>query len=282
MMLFIMHGLQIHWGKIPAMSSPALHIAKLGGGFISFWRQRMLFLVFLKRALMTSLHRESLNRATLNTILKQVYFTAVQVLPGFTFFTLIFSAILIHIIVTTARDFGLESYAPGLIVDVLVWELLPLLTALFIALRSGAAINTEVALMKINNELDALQACGIDPIRFELAPRIIGGIISVLALVAVASAFAFVLGYFAVNGWHWRDVTGFTAAIGHSVSFAALIGLWLKCAVFGIIITAVPIAAGMDAPKKLFFAPIAVLSGMMRVFFAIMVVEVLALLLQTI
>jgi phospholipid/cholesterol/gamma-HCH transport system permease protein len=277
-----MHGLQFVWGKIPAMSSPALFISRIGGKFISRWKQRTLFLIFLKRALGTSLHRESLNRATLNTILKQVYFTAVQVLPGFTFFTLIFSAVLIHIIVSTSRDFGLESYAPGLIVDVLIWEVLPLLTTLFLALRSGAAINTEVALMKINSELDALEACGVDPMRFELAPRIIGGIISMLALVAVASMFAFVLGYFAVNGWHWRDVTGFTAAIGHSVSFVALVGLGLKCTVFGIIITAIPIAAGMDAPKKLFFAPIAVLTGMMRVFFAIMIVEVLALLLKTI
>ena len=57
---------------------------------------------------------------------------------------------------------------------VLVLEMLPLMTALFVALRTGAAINTEVALMQIQNELDALQRIGIDPFRLELLPRVVG------------------------------------------------------------------------------------------------------------
>jgi phospholipid/cholesterol/gamma-HCH transport system permease protein len=259
------------------MSSPALIITRIGGSFLGRVKQWGGIFFFMGEALVFLLHRESLNRATLSVIVKQIYFTAVQVLPVFLLFSGVLSLVLIHIIVTTARDFGLFGYAPGLILDVLIRELLPLLAAFFIALRSGAAINTEVALMKINNELEALDACGVEPMRFELAPRIVAGIVSVLALTCMASAVALVLGYLVSNGWQWRDLAGFNHTLARVMTLPVVLGLWFKCIIFGIVVTAIPISAGLDAPKKLFFAPIAVLRGMVRVFFAIMIIEVLTL-----
>ncbi len=217
------------------------------------------------------------NSATRTVVQKQIYFTAWQILATFTAFAAVLSLVIIQISVSTARDFGLSDYALEVVIRVLVLELLPLLTALFVALRSGAAINTEVALMNINNEIRALEAAGVDPMRFEFMPRVIGGTISVLALTALASLMALVLGYVTVYGLQGSSLPDFGRVMGKVFTIPILLGLWVKCLAFGVAVTVIPIVAGLDAPQKLFFAPIAVLRGMVRLFFVLMLIEVAAL-----
>jgi phospholipid/cholesterol/gamma-HCH transport system permease protein len=45
-------------------------------------------------------------------------------------------------------------------------------------------------------------------------------------------------------------------------------------------VTLIPVTAGLETPKKLFMVPVSVLRGMMRVFFAIVAIEVLSLALK--
>ncbi|MBI5937293.1 MAG: ABC transporter permease [Betaproteobacteria bacterium] len=214
------------------------------------------------------------NSATRTVVQKQIYFTAWQILFGFNLFAAVFSLILIRIATTAAQNYGLGDLALELILRILVIELLPLMTALFIALRSGAAINAEVALMNITNEIEALHSVGIDPLRLEFLPRVIGGVVSVLALTALTSLTALLIAYLELYGPQAHGFADFTWVIGQVYSPLLLFGLWLKCLLFGLAVTVIPIAAGLDSPHKLFFAPIAVLSGMVRLFFALMLIEV--------
>jgi phospholipid/cholesterol/gamma-HCH transport system permease protein len=219
------------------------------------------------------------NKATRLIVQKQIYFTGWQILPGFALFAALFSFLIIEIVGTTAAKYGLYEYALELIVRILVLEILPLMTVLFIALRTGAAINTEVALMKIQNELDALQRMGIDPLRLELLPRVIGGTISVLALTAVNIVIALWLTHLLMIEFHPLSLTpsDYTRMIGRVLDIPALVVLWLKTLAFGFAVTVIPIAEGLSTPQKLFYAPIAVLRGMVRLFFSLMLIEAAAL-----
>jgi phospholipid/cholesterol/gamma-HCH transport system permease protein len=234
---------------------------------------------FATTAIVGVLSPSTYNRATRLIVQKQIYFTAWQILPGFAVFAALFSILIIEIVGTTARKYGLYEYALELIVRILVLEILPLMTALFIALRTGAAINTEVALMKIQNELDALQRIGIDPMRLELLPRVVGGTISVLALTAVNVVVALWLTHLLIIDFHpWILTTGdFTRMIGKVLDMPALLVLWAKTLAFGFAVTVIPISEGLSTPQKLFYAPIAVLRGMVRLFFALMLIEAAAL-----
>lgn len=234
---------------------------------------------FATTAIVGVLSPSTYNRATRLIVQKQIYFTAWQILPGFAVFAALFSILIIEIVGTTARKYGLYEYALELIVRILVLEILPLMTALFIALRTGAAINTEVALMKIQNELDALQRIGIDPMRLELLPRVVGGTISVLALTAVNVVVALWLTHLLIIDFHpWTLTTGdFTRMIGKVLDMPALLLLWAKTLAFGFAVTVIPISEGLSTPQKLFYAPIAVLRGMVRLFFALMLIEAAAL-----
>lgn len=214
------------------------------------------------------------NSATRTVVQKQVYFTAWQILGSFSLFAALLSLILIQIAVTAARNYGLGDFALEVVLRILVIELLPLVTALFVALRSGAAINAEVALMKITNEIQALADVGVDAMRLEFLPRVIGGVVSVLALTAVVSLIALLLAYLSLYGLQVHGLAAFSQILGQVFSPLQVLGLWLKCLMFGLAVTIIPIAAGLDAPHKLFFAPIAVLAGMVRLFFALMLIEV--------
>ncbi len=161
---------------------------------------------------------------------------------------------------------------------ILVLEILPLVTAIFVALRTGAAINTEVALMNIQNELDALRRIGIDPMRLELLPRVVGGTISVLALTAVSVVVALWLTHLLIIEFHpWTLTDGdFTHMIGKVLDGPTLLVFWIKTFAFGFAVTVIPISEGLSTPQKLFYAPIAVLRGMVRLFFSLMVIEAAA------
>ncbi|HVY07016.1 MAG TPA: ABC transporter permease [Burkholderiales bacterium] len=234
---------------------------------------------FASDAFIGMLSPSTYNKATRQVVQKQIYFTAWEILPGFGVFCALFSLLIIEITGATARRYGLYEYALELIVRILILEILPLMTALFVALRTGAAINTEVALMNIQNELDALRRIGIDPMRLELLPRVVGGTISVLALTAVNVVVALWLTYLMLIEFHpWTLTDGdYTRMIGKVLDLPALLVLWGKTFAFGFAVTVIPISEGLNTPRKLFHAPIAVLRGMVRLFFSLMVIEAVSL-----
>jgi phospholipid/cholesterol/gamma-HCH transport system permease protein len=235
---------------------------------------------FLARALRTLAQRESWNRATFEVVVKQVYFTAVQILPVFLLYALLIAWLLIRIILDTAREFGLTEFATEMIIRVLILELLPFLTVLFIALRSGSAINTEVALMQVNNELYALAHCQVPPMPFEFLPRLIGGVISVLTLAGLACLLTLLLAYTSIFGLQLAGYEAFTQTIAKIFNLGVVVGFIVKCTLFGLAVTLIPVTAGLETPKKLFMVPVSVLRGMMRVFFAIVAIEGVSLALQ--
>jgi phospholipid/cholesterol/gamma-HCH transport system permease protein len=262
------------------MNFLAASIESLGAKVVGWFTVGYGIFAFLAQAVFLLLHHSTWNRATYNVVIKQVYFTAIQILHVFLGYVLVISWILVTIILTTARDFGLTEFASEMTIRVLVLELLPFLTVLFIALRSGSAMNTEVALMQVNNELDALVHCKVPPMQVEFLPRLIGGVISVITLACLAGLLALLLAYLSIYGLTPAGFDPFTRTLAKVFDFRIVAGLLVKCTLFGLAVTLIPITAGLETPKKLFMVPVSVLRGMMRVFFVIVVIEVVSLALK--
>jgi phospholipid/cholesterol/gamma-HCH transport system permease protein len=66
---------------------------------------------------------------------------------------------------------GAVAYVPGLVVVAHFRELGPLVTAIVVAGRSGAGLASEMATMKVSEEIDALRSLGFDPVRWLVVPR---------------------------------------------------------------------------------------------------------------
>jgi phospholipid/cholesterol/gamma-HCH transport system permease protein len=233
-------------------------------------------------ALRDALSPSTYNSATREVVARQIYFTGWQILPWFTAFIAVLSLVVTQILSDAARSLGIFDYAFQLSLRALVLDIVPLLTALFVALRTGAAMATEVALMRIRNELGAMERMGLDPMRLELVPRVIGGTVSLLALTAASVGVSLLCAHLVVTGfepWATHDAD-LHRVVADVLSPGALFALWAKVLAFGLAVTIIPIAESLNAPRRVFHAPIAVLNGMVRLFFALMVIEVLVLALQ--
>ena len=82
-----------------------------------------------------------------------------------------------------------------LLLNVLVRELAPLLANFIVVVRSGTAIATELAHMRMEGEIDVLDAQGLDPMIYLVMPRVIATGISVFCLAVLIVAVSFLSGY---------------------------------------------------------------------------------------
>jgi phospholipid/cholesterol/gamma-HCH transport system permease protein len=232
---------------------------------------------FALRAAAAALSPETYSPETRTVAVRQIYFTAWQLLLGFTLFSALLSLVVIQITVSAARTYGLADYALELVFRVLVLELLPFGTALIVALRSGSALSAEVALMHATGELEALRAANIDPLKREFVPRVVGAAISVASLTVITCAIALVIAYVVMYGFSPWGFEDYTREIGTVFDLPSLAGFMLKSMVFGVAVAVIPISAGIDATASLKSAPLAVMGGMVRLILALALIEILSL-----
>jgi phospholipid/cholesterol/gamma-HCH transport system permease protein len=71
------------------------------------------------------------------------------------------------------RKFGANIFVADLVSLAICLEMGPLLTALIVSGRSGAAYAAHIGTMQVTEEVDALRVMAIDPVRFLVSPRIL-------------------------------------------------------------------------------------------------------------
>jgi phospholipid/cholesterol/gamma-HCH transport system permease protein len=95
--------------------------------------------------------------------------------------------------------FGAVACVPELVVVAHLRELGPLVTAIVVAGRSGAGLASEIATMKVSEEVDALRSMGFDPIRWLVVPRCLALALTVPLLTWVGDALALIGGLAATS-----------------------------------------------------------------------------------
>lgn len=72
------------------------------------------------------------------------------------------------------EQFGANIFVADLVGFAMVRELAPLMTAIIVCGRSGAAFAAELGTMKVSEEVDALRTMGLLPLRYLVLPRVLG------------------------------------------------------------------------------------------------------------
>lgn len=88
---------------------------------------------------------------------------------------------------TLLQRFGSEEALGSAAAIGLLKELGPVITALLFAGRAGTALTSEIGLMRATDQLVAMEIMAVDPLRYVVAPRFIGGIVSMPLLAAIFS-----------------------------------------------------------------------------------------------
>jgi phospholipid/cholesterol/gamma-HCH transport system permease protein len=254
-------------------------IENIGKTSISATRSFLDTLSFAFAIILKMFNKNSYSSATRMVLINQIYFTSVQILPLFIGISIIFGSLLIGIVFHIINNLGLAEYLGRILMGLVVTELSPFITVLLIALRSSSAINTEIAVMKVNKELDTLDKFNINVIDYLFLPRVINGVISVVLLSFLFSILALTSGLLFSKLMFGMSLDTYSNVLLNSANFYDIVISLVKCCTFGFFITLIPIRFGLHASKDLTSIPISVLNGMIDVFIAIVIIEVLSLIL---
>jgi len=127
------------------------------------------------------------------SIARHVYDTGITAIPIVALIGFLISVILAYMGAQQLRKFGADIFVVDLVTVGVLRELGVLLTAIIVAGRSGSAFAAEIGAMRLNEEVDALQAIGVEPLEVLVLPRILGLVIA-LPLLTVISDFIGLVG----------------------------------------------------------------------------------------
>ncbi|MEA3521782.1 MAG: ABC transporter permease [Campylobacterota bacterium] len=248
-------------------------LQSIGASTLKFFKDVSEALYFSKLCVMHLFLPKSYHPAMQSVLLKQIYFTVVQILPSFLLIGILFGSLSIGYVISLAIEYGLKDQVGSILLGFTFYEFAPLFTALLIALRSGAAVNTEIAVMQVSGELNTLKKFDIGLIDYLFLPRIISGMISNVALSLLFAMLMLVGGYLFTLLYMNMNLQTYTYMLFHSVEIKHLIFLIGKSMAFGFVIMLIPIYSGLTTTRSFDAIPIAVLRGMVRLFIAIFTIE---------
>ncbi len=148
------------------------------------------------------------------------------------------------------RNYGAGVFIVNLLGLSVLREFGPLLTAIMVAGRTGSSYTAELGIMKINQEIDALNTMGVTPAELLLIPRIIGLVIALPLLTMWADVFGILGGMLMTENMLGISFYDFIQRFQHEIPVRSLlIGLG-KAPVFALIIASIGCFQGMQVKSN--------------------------------
>ena len=142
--------------------------------------------------------------------------------------------------------FGTERLVPGLVAIAFTRELGPLLTGIMLAARIGAAFTAELGTMEVSEEVEAIEAMGISPLRFLVAPRMLA-LFALMPCLSVVSSVAAIIAtslisraYFNIAFVYFNDLVLTSLLMRDIITGIA------KSFLFGLLIAAIACYRGLN------------------------------------
>ncbi len=180
---------------------------------------------------------------------KDVWYTCEQVgvnaLPIVALISFLLGIILAFQSAVPMRQFGAELFVADLVGLSILRELGPLMTAILLAGRSGAAFAAEIGTMKVNEELDALATMGLDPVRFLVVTRILAAVLMVPLLTLFADMIGVLGGALTMVSFNIPILT-FLREVDSLVDVKDLLAGLAKTPVFAILIAGIGCLRGLQ------------------------------------
>ncbi len=143
------------------------------------------------------------------------------------------------------RQFGVDIFVVNLVSLSMLRELGGMMTAIILAGRSGSAFAAEIGTMKVNEELDALNSMGMDPVRFLVVPKVIATVLVTPLLTIYANVFGIGGGLLVVMmfGHPWAAVWN---QLVSAVSVNDVLAGIIKAFFFGVLVAAIGCLRGLQ------------------------------------
>ncbi len=143
------------------------------------------------------------------------------------------------------KMYGGDVFLADLLAVTMVREMGPLITAIIVAGRSGSAIASEVATMKVSEEIDALRMMALDPIRYVIVPKFHAITLVMPVLVAFSILVAELGGLVIAIGTLDLSAATFFARSVDIITFKDLLVSFVKSTVFAWLIVIIGAHCGI-------------------------------------
>jgi len=156
-----------------------------------------------------------------------------EALPIVSLISFLIGMIFAFVGVMQLENFGAGIYTADLVAVAMVREMAPIMTAIIMAGRTGAAYAAQIGTMKVNEEVDALTTLGMDPIDFLVTPRVIALIIMLPMLTLYGSLMGILGGTFVGLSMLDVSIVQYATQTVNSVGLNSLLGGLFKSVVYG-------------------------------------------------
>ena len=181
-------SMKVPLSPIAELEAPGVRSLEfLGRHAVVYVRDLVRDLAFLGRMIVTAARGfTSLRRLRPISIARHVYDTGITAIPIVALIAFLISVIIAYMGAQQLRTFGAVIFVVDLVTIGVLRELGVLLTSIIVAGRSGSAFAAEIGSMKLNEEVDALYATGVDPFEVLVLPRVLGLVIALPLLTVIA------------------------------------------------------------------------------------------------
>src|SRR5438309_4821852 len=143
------------------------------------------------------------------------------------------------------QRFGTERLVPGLVAIGFTRELGPLLTGIMLAARVGAAFTAELGTMQVSEEVEAIEAMGIGPLRFLVAPRMLALFFLMPCLSTISNISAIFATSLICKAYFSIAFPYFVDLVRDSLLIRDLVSGGFKSFLFGLLIAAIACYRGL-------------------------------------
>ncbi|HUT32899.1 MAG TPA: ABC transporter permease [Planctomycetota bacterium] len=183
-------------------------------------------------------------------IARQMFICGVMSFPVVVLVAIFAGAVLALQAGLTLRPYGIAEKIGAIVAASMTREMGPIMCALILAGRVGSAMAAELGTMRVSEEIDALHAMSIDPVRFLVMPRLV----TMFVMAPVLTVFADLIGVLggAVVAYHQVGVS-YTAYFNEAENVLVLVDLnssVIKAMVFGTLIAVVGCGRGLRAASS--------------------------------
>lgn len=178
-------------------------------------------------------------------LLQYIQEAGAQAFPIVSVISFLIGMIFAFVGVMQLNMFGAGIYTADLVAIAMIREMAPIMTAIIMAGRTGAAYAAQIGTMKVNEEIDALQTLGVQPIDFLVTPRVIALVLMMPLLTMYASLMG-IFGGMAV-GVVMLDISlvQYVAQTVSAVGLNSLFGGLFKSIVYGSLVALAGCQQGM-------------------------------------
>ena len=134
------------------------------------------------------------------------------------------------------RLVGAQMLIPGMVAVSITRELGPMMTALVVAGRAGAAMTAEIGTMKVTEQVDALEAMGVSPVEYLVVPRFLAITLMIPILTIYSDVIGILGGYIVCVGKLGITHTMFFNRVFDALVLSDVITGLAKSVIFGAII----------------------------------------------